>query len=180
MDYGRAAAPATLIELRSVLKRRAKFRETRCVWERRGNRVGLKVQMKNSRSTARAGLTLLGARICSQSCAATCALDSGFDCFSGRLWRPDGRAHSTRGTFEAALHFLHSDYASASQATLDSCASKPPLLRLLQGESWAVAKLLASVSTAQLVSTQPTWPAAYLYLQNITQHASQKKKKKKS
>lgn len=138
-DYRHAAALATLIELRSGLKRRARFREARSVWEPRGNGVGLKVQMKSSRSTAGVGLILLGAGICSQSCAATCTLDSGFDCFSGRLWRPDGRARSTRGAFGAALHFLLSDYASASRAALNSaaavCASKPPLFRSPQGET---------------------------------------------
>lgn len=39
--------------------------------------------MKNSRSTAGVGLILLGAGICSQSCAATCTLDSALIALAG-------------------------------------------------------------------------------------------------
>lgn len=91
-----------------------------------------------------------------------------FDCFSGRLWCPDGGADSTRGKFGAPLHFLHSDYASAPEATA-VCASKPPLLHFLKGQNW-VGKIQAScVSSAQLVSRRHTWPAACSYLRNVTE-----------
>lgn len=100
-----------------------------------------------------------------------------FDCFSGRLWRPDGGADSTGGKFGAPLHFLHSDYASASEATAAPsaavCASEPPLLRFLKGQNRVGKFQASSVSSAQLVFRHHTWPAACSYLQNVTESVSQ-------